>query len=177
MFTPADVAETQLGIHEDTGHNDGVPADRYMRGDELAWCAGFVLWCYDISDVEDLATSTKDYYKMRNVQKFEDEMKRRGLWFGRRFHQYVRRDDVIFYRDRGSSDKGAGRHVGIVTSEGCRNLFSKIDSVEGNLGDAVKRATHKIDDDRITGFARSVAHPPFDFRATAPMAGRTWRLD
>ncbi|WP_231582719.1 peptidoglycan-binding protein [Pedobacter sp. BMA] len=44
------VAESQLGIHEATGHNDGEVVERYLlytgntKGDP--WCASFVSWVY-----------------------------------------------------------------------------------------------------------------------------------
>jgi hypothetical protein len=45
-----EVARTQLGVREATGHNDGAAVESYLRsvglGKGYAWCASFVYWCY-----------------------------------------------------------------------------------------------------------------------------------
>lgn len=45
-----EVARTQLGVREATGHNDGAAVESYLRsvslGKGYAWCAAFVYWCY-----------------------------------------------------------------------------------------------------------------------------------
>lgn len=143
-----DLAATQLGIKEETGHNDGIPADRYMRGDELAWCAGFVLWCYDESDDPDIPEAPSDYWKLRNVDTMEKDLKRRGLWIGPSVIPAP--NDLIFYRNRGSSDSGSGRHVGIVERVSGGIAYT----IEGNLGDEVRRSSEELDSDRITGYGR-----------------------
>jgi len=153
--TPADVAETQIGITEATGHNDGVPADRYMRGDRLAWCAGFVIYCYDVSDWPSLYMNTAGYYRLRNVQAMEDEMKERGCFYGAALANIVWPGDVVFYRSRGKSDKGAGRHVGLVVGVDYDDgKVAAIKTIEGNLSDSVTRRRLKPTDQQIAGFAR-----------------------
>ena len=156
MIHAINVAITQLGIHEDTGKNDGIPAERYMRGDELAWCAGFVLYCFDESDDPDLwdvglgpnEGKDSDYWKLRNVATMESYMKDRGVWLG--WNVPPQRNDIIFFANRGRSDPGSGRHVGIV--EGLDG--STVRTIEGNVGNKVARLRHERSDDRITGFAR-----------------------
>ena len=149
-----DIAITQLGVHEATGSNDGIPAERYMRGDKLAWCAGLMQYCNDESDDPDVARNTKEYYEMRNVRAFEDTMMARGIWFGRNIRP--RRNDFIFFGDRGDSDKAQGKfragHIGIV--EKVENGY--IHTIEGNTSNKVARRKYKIGHARITGFARVV---------------------
>ena len=45
-----EVARTQLGVREATGHNDGAAVESYLRsvglGKGYAWCQSFVYWCY-----------------------------------------------------------------------------------------------------------------------------------
>ena len=161
-MTPQEVAVRELGVREMTGRNDGIPARRYMRGDELAWCAGFVLYCFDKSDWPSLFDDEGDgqedrddtlrYYAMRNVQQFEDEMRSRGAWFGDSLVDYVLPGDVIFYANRGRSDAGSGRHVGIVVDVEFPARI--IRTVEGNLSDEVKRRQVPAGSPQITGFAR-----------------------
>lgn len=46
-----EIARTQLGVHEATGHNDGEAVESYLRsvglGKGYAWCQAFVYWCYN----------------------------------------------------------------------------------------------------------------------------------
>lgn len=154
MTTPVDVALTQLGVVEETGHNDGVPADRYMRGDKLSWCAGFVMWCYDESDWAPLYRSSKEYYLMRNVQSMEDRMKERGCWFGHRMVDVIEPSDIVFYGDRAGSDRGQGRHVGLAISGVGGLPVVSFETIEGNYGDSVKKRVISVIDSKVTGFAR-----------------------
>jgi hypothetical protein len=46
-----EVARTQLGVREATGHNDGAAVESYLRavslGKGYAWCQAFVYWCFN----------------------------------------------------------------------------------------------------------------------------------
>lgn len=151
MIHIADVAESQVGIEEATGQNDGIPANRYMRGNKLAWCGGFVCYCSDNSDDPKLAGTVKKFWSWgTNVQRMEDKLKSVGMWMGWRVRP--QRNDIIFFANRGRSDPGRGRHVGIVTGVD----ETHVHTVEGNTGNAVKRASYKLTDKRITGYGRVV---------------------
>jgi len=163
MFHAVDVAITQLGICELTGNNDGVPADRYMRGDKLAWCAGFVLYCYDVSDDPDIWDDDDDttkhddrrFWGLRAVSALEEWAKTMGVWIGPRV--IPASNDVIFYGSRKGSDaKKGGMHTGIVEFVDDNGIHT----VEGNLGDSVKRRTVKPGNPSITGFARFARRVP-----------------
>lgn len=152
-----DLAISQLGIQEKTGRNDGVPAERYMRGDELAWCAGFVLWCFDQSDDEpiwndfDEATTNdaRRYWGLRAVRTMISWAKEREVWIGR--NVLPNRNDVVFYGTRFGSDLSPnGQHCGIVE----RASPNSIATVEGNLGNQVARRVVHPGDRSILGFAR-----------------------
>jgi hypothetical protein len=159
-----DVAITQIGVAEATGHNDGVPAERYNRGDHVAWCASLALFCNEHSDEQRIAPTVKDYYELRLVQAFEDRMKARGWWFAA--DVLPQRGDYVFFGDRGQSDAAlTGRHMGLV--EGLTHSVggaqpgrarSVLLTVEGNWGNCVQRVRHSLDDPkvvaRITGYAR-----------------------
>ena len=154
MTTPADVALTQLGVVEETGHNDGVPADRYMRGDKLAWCAGFVMWCYDESDWAPLYRSAKEYYRLRSVQALEDAMKAKGVWYGSRLVGMLRPGDLVFHSTRAGSDAGRGRHVGLAVTGVLWPKEETFLTVDGNYGDKVSQRSVHVDEKSLTGFAR-----------------------
>lgn len=155
LITPSDVASTQLGVFEATGNNDGVPAERYNRGDKVAWCASFVMYCFDMSDYPDIYDTTRDYYDMRRVVNFEREMQSRGAWYGYQMWHYVTPDDIVFYSNRRGSDPGIGRHVGLVVGVGIdTDGETIIETIEGNYGDKVSRRMLKATDPSITGFGR-----------------------
>lgn len=148
-MTPLEAAQSQIGVIERTGRNDGIPAERYMRGDELAWCAAFVLWAFDAAG-KPLYSSARMYYALRNVQRMEEAMNARGVWYGPNLHGVVEPGDIIFFGNRVGSDPGAGRHVGIVESV----TATGVHTVEGNVSDGVRRRAYELSDPRITGYAR-----------------------
>lgn len=154
LVTPADVAETQIGVKEATGNNDGVPAERYNRGDKVAWCGSFVTYCYEKSDFPRLYETDSMYYLMRNVANFEREMQKRGAWFGWRFASIVNVNDIVFYGDRQQSDAGNGRHVGLVVDVGIDEQGLFIETIEGNYGNKVAKRTLRANDKAITGYGR-----------------------
>ena len=139
-----DIAVRELGVSEATGRNDGVPAQRYMEGDELPWCMGLVLkvcaWA---------ATPLPGgYWKMRNVAYAEAECLNAGIWIGPRVIPDP--GDVVFFATREGSDIGSGRHAGLVESV----RGHQIHTIEGNVSNRVARRVYAIGDPRITGFAR-----------------------
>lgn len=155
-----DIALTQLGVSELSGQNDGVPAERYNRGDELPWCAAFCLWCNEHSDEVLIAENNVRFYANRAVQGFEDDMKKRGWWLPVQV-TVPKRGDLIFFGDRGASDKSlAGRHMGIIEKvvQSEKFPFFILTTVEGNLGNKVQRVVHDLGNPktlaRITGYSR-----------------------
>lgn len=156
MLHAIDVALTQLDVFEATGKNDGIPAERYMRGDKLAWCAGFVLWCYDTSDDPDIWDDFNDATKnderrywglraVKNMVKWAHEMK---VFIEP--NVVPAPNDVILYGSRAGSDAGPGKHTGIVHYvDG-----NWVHTVEGNLSDRVKQRKVKHGRSDIIGYAR-----------------------
>jgi hypothetical protein len=148
-----DIAETQLGIKEATGQNDGIPAERYVRGEKLPWCASFVLYCNAQSDEEPCARTNAEWFEMRAVANFEAEMIKRGWWIPPT--STPRRGDLVFFGSRGSSDQSlSGRHMGMVE----RLDSHLLQTIEGNVGNRVSRLVHDLSQfsvrARVTGFAR-----------------------
>lgn len=148
MIKASDVALSQVGVSESGGENCGIPAERYMRGDELAWCAGFALWCNANSDDVKVARTDAEYYRMRLVQNFEDEMKARGWWLPPTAEP--QEGDFVFCQTRGESDPGKGRHMGIATAF----KDGYVETVEGNSGNRVAQRRYKHGDSYITGYGR-----------------------
>ena len=162
MIHAIDVAISQLGVSEASGNNDGVPAERYMRGDELAWCAGFVLWCFMMSDDdpvwEDYDQSTVNdermYWELRAVSTLMKWAHRREVFI--EANVIPARNDVIFYGSRTGSDAGRGKHVGLVESVDATHIHT----VEGNFGDKVTRRSIPIGFPEIAGYARFTLSAP-----------------
>lgn len=52
---------SQIGVREATGHNDGKDVEKYLRATGLGkgypWCAAFVRWNFDQSDVKTTITA------------------------------------------------------------------------------------------------------------------------
>lgn len=50
------IAGTQLGVHESTGHNDGPAVEAYLKsvglGKGYAWCMAFLYWCFKQASVQ-----------------------------------------------------------------------------------------------------------------------------
>ncbi len=152
MKRAIDVAITQLGVSEATGKNDGIPAERYMRGDELAWCAGFVLFCFDEAGGKTVTHPDKpnEWWRLRSVTNMENSLMARGLWLPA--YEIPKRNDIIFFGGKAGSDSArlSGRHCGIVESfEG-----DTIHTIEGNMGNKVKRVKRRRSDPTISGFGR-----------------------
>jgi hypothetical protein len=140
MIHAVDVAESQVGITERTGANDGIPATRYMRGDELAWCAGFVLYCNECSDDPRIAVDDKTYYRLRSVKAFREwAQEQPGCWIPRGTAQPQRNDLIVW-----------DGHIGIVT----KLEAGRVHTVEGNSGDKVARRSYLTSDRKILGYIR-----------------------
>ncbi len=153
MITGLDVALSQLGVHESTGRNDGIPAERYMRGDIGAWCAGLVLWCNEVSDDEPMAASTAEHYAMRSVSTMIEVFKRKGWWIPRSPDFVPQPNDLGMLGKDGISDVGVqGHHVFRVEAiDGDGEHFTSID---GNWGNKVARERRRLDDKTIVGWGR-----------------------
>lgn len=146
MLKMIDVARTQLGVAEATGNNDGIPAERYMRGDKLAWCAGFVLWCNANSDDRNIAATTKEHYELRSVSRMIEVFKARG-WFHTGSPEP---NDIVFFGNAASDVGVRGNHVGIV--EEAKGLI--VSTIEGNTSNRVARVRHRLNDKTIVGYGR-----------------------
>lgn len=149
MIHAADVAESQVGIAERTGKNDGIPAERYMKGDEIAWCSGFVLFCFEASDDGPLTKSLSTWYLLRSVSKMIAFAQARG-WFFARGTKPPQRNDIVFFGDTASDVGVAGSHVGIVVGVDGDDVLT----VEGNSGNKVARRRYPKNHRTIVGYAR-----------------------
>lgn len=135
-------ARSQLGVREATGRNDGLPANRYSNGRREPWCANFVAWSFRQAGTP----LPGNQRSLASVQYMEDQMKANGM-----FHRGTPQPgDIIFFANRGGSDAGRGRHVGIV--EKVEN--GRVHTIEGNSSNAVRRRSYALNNPRISGYGR-----------------------
>jgi len=56
-----DVYESQIGVREKTGNNDGVDVEKYLKSTGLGkgnpWCAAFVHWCLNQAGIKNNITA------------------------------------------------------------------------------------------------------------------------
>ena len=151
VFRAIDIAIRELGVHEATGKNDGIPAKRYMRGDELAWCAGFVLFCNEESDDQDVTPTDWAYYAQRSVKTMMKHFQDNGAFISAKMHGFTpMRNDIIFFGHTASDVGVVGSHVGLVE-------FVKdgwVHTIEGNTSNMVARRKYKLTDKSVIGYGR-----------------------
>lgn len=153
-------AQSQIGVREATGNNDGVPAQRYSNGRREPWCANFVAWSFRQAG-HPLPGNQRS---LAGVQYMENQMKANGM-----FHRGTPQPgDIIFFANRGGSDAGGGRHVGIVE----RVENGRVHTVEGNSSNSVRRRSYDLNNSRISGYGRVPgAAPNAANPAAAPAQG------
>lgn len=139
------VAQSQVGVREATGNNDGIPEQRYADGRREPWCADFVTWCFKQTG----CSLPGNQRQLASVQFMEDQLKRGGHFIPNGA-QPPQPGDIIFFRDRGAN-KGSGRHVGIVEKVEGDRVFT----IEGNSGDRVARRSYPTSSSRISGYGRT----------------------
>lgn len=153
-----DVALSQLGVHEKTNKNDGIPAERYMKGDALAWCAGFALFCNETSDDPNIARTLVEHYRMRRVSVFMRVARERRMWV-EQGHPVA--NDFVFF-DLLSDVDIEGSHMGIVEHVDLKT--KRVHTIEGNTSNKVARRDYRLDARAILGYAR-VRVPQWNDRA------------
>ncbi len=165
-----EIAQNELkeGIREATGHNDGIPAERYIAtGEKLPWCAAFVLYCFRLVGVG----FPGNPWSNRAVRQFWRNLGERDALLVvpqgslpttfRTVGQHAADvdsapftapgpGDLIFVSHRGKSDTAAGWHMGIVE----RTTDTDITSIDGNIGNRVSRVHRSWADPHIAGFGR-----------------------
>lgn len=132
------VARSQIGVREDGAvPNDGEPSRVYMGGRQEAWCAWFVAFCFRRAgrplpgDVEPAGLASP----LAGVAYTERLFIHLG-W--NVVHPMA--GDVVFFARRGASDRGPGRHCGIIEDA---TAFHMVRTVEGNVGDSVRSVTYR----------------------------------
>lgn len=143
-------ARRYIGICEDTGHNDGEPARLFTNGEEVPWCAAFVASVFAVSG----NPLPGKAYLLPSVRYMQERIAEAGRFLEPGSHRDVAPGDVIFFRHRGASDPGRGRHCGIVV----RIDAEKVHAIEGNSGNCVAEHSYRLTDDYIAGYGRALGN-------------------
>jgi hypothetical protein len=139
------VAQADLGVHEDLGHNDGKRIRQYFKmfgttaGKE--WCAAAVSFWLKEAGFSAVSGSM-------GARNLGDQFKEAGLWAPK---GKVTPDDLvpgnIAVWSRGGSGKG---HVGVISSSS-GDSFSSIEANSGPNSDSVVINKHSIGDGNLLG--------------------------
>lgn len=141
--TPADdlvkIAQSQIGKGEIGGDNKGKDVKKYTKGQEVAWCAGFVSWVRSQQEESgNYFLSARSYWK---------------AYSGRRVKDPKPGDIICFYR---GSRGGPFGHVGIVEKVSEKTITT----IEGNKGAypaKVKRFKYQLGKiPKLLGFVRVI---------------------
>lgn len=132
-------AQTQIGVREASGNNDGVPAQRYSGGQNVPWCANFVTWAFEQAGTP-LPGKRSGY-----VPYIESQMKQQGTYWTRDQGQPQAGDLIFFGRP-----PGRATHIGIVESVS----NGQVTTVEGNTGNRVARRTYPLGSSKIRAYGR-----------------------
>jgi cell wall-associated NlpC family hydrolase len=143
------IALSQVGVRESPkGSNRGPDVDKYTGGRAEPWCAHFVAWCFRETGKPipgDTIPTPRRANQLASVTRTE-------AIFGQ--HDWLVSEpkvgDIVFFKTRGRSDRGPGRHIGIVSAVG----LTDFEVVDGNWGDAVTRRKVKRGSADISGFGR-----------------------
>jgi hypothetical protein len=143
------IALSQVGIREDPkGSNRGPQVDLYTGGRPEPWCAHFTAFCFREAgypipgDVVPTPRRANPLASVSHTERVFDE------------HGWAVREpqvgDVVFFKTRGRSDRGPGRHIGIVSAVTDKDF----EIVDGNWGDAVTRRRVARSNPDVSGFGR-----------------------
>lgn len=120
--TMLSVAQSQIGLGEIGGNNQGIYVRQYLQGQEnLPWCAGFISWC-----------AKKAQLKIPYFLRAKSFLK-----IGKQTKTPKPGDIVVFSRQ-------GGGHAGIVEKVTAKEIIT----IEGNVGDypaVVKRKEYNRD--------------------------------
>lgn len=136
------IAASQIGAAAPTGDDKFIKWFNEKAGtrfdlDTTPWCSIFVCWCLTMAEASDWpltasCTAAMNWYKQR------------GQW-RERWEHIPRPGDIIYFDWDGSGDAD---HVGIVAY--CDG--ERVETIEGNTADAVKRRSYELLDMRIRGY-------------------------
>lgn len=135
-----DIAQTQIGTAEDAGNRTKYGA--YTGTNGQAWCCAFVAWCAHEANV-----STSVVPKLASCDAAVEFYKSKGVYHTRDGFK-PQRGDIIFFLY--GSNRTYASHTGIVES----SKNGKVNTIEGNSSNHVRRRSYALSKSSIVGYAR-----------------------
>lgn len=146
-----ELASRQVGVREEGGENCGPPSLLYAGGRHEPWCAHFIAYLFRECQrplPRDVHPDRGRANPLASVAYMEKVFADRG-WLLSAMDRPLP-GDVVFFASRVGSDRGRGRHIGLVTS-----VDEKlVQTIEGNSGDCVARRIYTRRDSRIVAYGR-----------------------
>lgn len=147
------------GVYE-LPDNRGPWVRLFMRGDEMAWCAGFLLWMAKAvyAPLPWAPRSVLRYWQNRAVSMWHKNAIRGGTWIGAAV--VPQRGDAILYSTRNGSDRGPGSHVDLIVDVKQTPGRTVLVVIGGNVSNRVQKRLVALGDPLILGFHRWVEPTP-----------------
>ncbi len=160
MSDVVDEAIKDLGVGEDPPHSNMGPCSRFfLEGEEPgAWCARAVRTWFARAGIP----LPGNKWKIPSVTELQKALVEAHAWipveWARNNSSIPRRGDLVLLNEKGTSDIGkVGHHVGLVESFDPFTL--KVNSIDGNWGDEVKRVSRHLNSSEMWGFGRWSVRP------------------
>jgi hypothetical protein len=145
------LALAQVGLEEvPRGSNRGPDIDKFTGGNAVPYCALGICWLFrecgraipgDFVPTPGRMSPLCSVTHMERVFTEHDWMV-----------MAPQPGDVVFYKDRGLSDRGPGRHVGLVVE--VNDYGQTFRTVEFNWSQGVRSRWVKREDPKVVGFGR-----------------------
>jgi hypothetical protein len=129
-----EVAKKYVGTHEATGHNDGPMIRKFQSSTGaygLPWCASFVCFCFDEAKVK------LPFDKTASVLFLAERAKTHKVFHAAGANFKPQSDDIGLILNPDPNNN----HTFLVESVTSDGLY--INTIEGNMGDQVKRLKRK----------------------------------
>lgn len=137
-------AQSQVGVREATGHNDGVPSERYADGEQIEWCAAFVRTCFE----QAARPLPGNRWRIRACAEMLGQLQAFACEIAK---PDAAPEDIVFFT-REHPGAGPTGHVGII--ETVEEHTGIITTIEGNRGNAVGRGRYLLTDRRVLAICR-----------------------
>ena len=163
-----DLANSQVGVAESGGEDNGVPRDRYAQGRREPWCADFSTWLFAQVGLPFTGTPEQGVYNNNSMSWTVKQLQ----WLQNDPNSdvftadQVRADvydpqpaDIVFYKY--DTNNNPVNHVGtVVAFEDNPGPDDFIRTVEGNWDDQASPRRVPLSDDNIVSIANRFANVP-----------------
>ena len=139
------LAESQVGVSEVAGSNNGKEVNKYRNGkaDGTPWCASFISWCFGQGQK---ASNNKTFGYETNTQNIRRKAEKAGCYAKKEDNYQPKVGDLAMWKY--SSCTG---HIGIISKV---NNDGSFEVIEGNCADQVRKVTRTRSAEGFHGFVK-----------------------